>query len=194
MFFLIVGLGNPGKTYRNTRHNLGFGVVDRLAERHGISVGQKKFHGKFGSGSIGDKRVGLLKPLTYMNLSGEAVTAAVNYLKIPLERVLIAHDDVDLALGRIQVKSGGGHGGHRGLQSVIESLNQDDFARIRIGVDRPMGENEEVSDYVLEPFSTAELSTAGDAVGRAAEAAVAWLEDGLTTAMNQYNSWPGQES
>jgi len=194
MFFLIVGLGNPGKTYRNTRHNLGFGVVDRLAERHGISVGQKKFRGEFGSGSIDGKRVGLLKPLTYMNLSGEAVMAAVNYLKIPIEQVLIVHDDVELALCRIQVKSGGGHGGHRGLQSVIEHLNQDDFTRIRIGVDRPTDDYEEVSDYVLEPFDTAELSTAGDAVERAAEAAAAWIEDGLTTAMNQYNSWPGQES
>jgi PTH1 family peptidyl-tRNA hydrolase len=194
MFFLIVGLGNPGKTYRHTRHNLGFWVVDRLAECHGITVGQKKFRGEFGSGAIGGKRVSLLKPLTYMNLSGAAVTAAVSYLKIPLEQVLIAHDDVDLELGRVQVKSGGGHGGHRGLRSVIENLNQDGFARIRIGVNRPAGDGKEVSDYVLEPFGAAELSTAGGAVGRAAEAAATWLEDGLTTAMNRYNSWPGKES
>lgn len=193
MFFLIIGLGNPGKTYRDTRHNLGFRVVDRLAESQGINLGQKKFCGEFGSGSVGDKRVGLLKPLTYMNLSGEAVAAAVSYLKIPPERILIAHDDVDLELGRIQVKFGGGHGGHRGLQSVIESLNADGFARIRLGVDRPAKEGE-VSDYVLEPFSAAELPAAGDAVGRAAEAAAAWLEDGLTTAMNRYNSWPGREN
>jgi PTH1 family peptidyl-tRNA hydrolase len=193
MFFLIVGLGNPGKTYQRTRHNLGFRVVDRLAERNEISVGQKKFKGEFGSGSIGDRRVCLLKPQTYMNLSGGAVAEAVSYLKVPLEQVLIAHDDVDLELGRIQVKFGGGHGGHRGLQSVIESLNADDFVRIRLGVDRPMDAGEEVSGYVLGPFSTAELSTAGEAVERAAEAAATWLEHGLTTAMNRYNSWPGRE-
>jgi PTH1 family peptidyl-tRNA hydrolase len=193
MFFLIVGLGNPGKTYQESRHNLGFRVVDLLAEHHGIRVGQKRFRGEFGSGSIGDQRVYLLKPLTFMNLSGEAVATAVNYLKIPLEQVLIAHDDVDLALGRIQVKSGGGHGGHRGLQSVIEYLNTDDFVRIRVGVGRPKDEGG-VTDYVLEPFGSAESSAAEDAVGRAAEAAATWLQDGLTTAMNQYNSWPGQEN
>jgi PTH1 family peptidyl-tRNA hydrolase len=192
MFFLIVGLGNPGKTYQRTRHNLGFQVVDRLAEQHDIKVGQKKFKGQFGSGSIGDRRVCLLKPQTYMNLSGSAVAEAVNYHKVPLEQVLIAHDDVDLELGRIQVKFGGGHGGHRGLQSVIEDLAADEFARIRVGVNRPEGEGD-VSDYVLEPFSRAEQAAAEDAVGRAAEAAAAWLKDGLTTAMNQYNSWPGQE-
>lgn len=192
MFFLIVGLGNPGKTYQRTRHNLGFRVVDRLAERHEISVGQKKFKGEFGSGSIGGKRVCLLKPQTYMNLSGGAVAEAVNYHKIPLEQVLIAHDDVDLELGRVQVKFGGGHGGHRGLESVIESLSTDGFARIRLGVSRPEGD-EDVSDFVLEPFSKAEQATADDAVKKAAAAAATWLEDGLTTAMNQYNSWPGQE-
>jgi PTH1 family peptidyl-tRNA hydrolase len=193
MFFLIVGLGNPGKTYQRTRHNLGFQVVDRLAERHDIKVGQKKFKGQFGSGSIGEWRVCLLKPQTYMNLSGGAVAEAVNYHKIPLEQVLIAHDDVDLELGRIQVKFGGGHGGHRGLRSVIESLSADEFTRVRVGVNRPEGDDE-VSDYVLEPFSKAEQAVAEDAVGRAAEAAATWLKDGLTTAMNQYNSWPGQEN
>ncbi len=193
MFFLIVGLGNPGKTYHGTRHNLGFRVVDRLAEIQGIGIGQKKFRGEFGSGSIGGKRVGLLKPSTYMNLSGEAVAAAVSYLKIPAERVLIVHDDVDLALGRIQVKSGGGAGGHRGLQSVITSLNAEGFARIRLGVGRPPETDQEVSGYVLKPFGAAELSSAAEAVERAAGAAVTWLEDGLTTAMNRYNSWPGQE-
>lgn len=193
MFFLIVGLGNPGKTYQGTRHNLGFRVVDRLAERHEISAGQKKFLGQFGSGSIGGKRVCLLKPQTWMNLSGGAVAEAVNFLKIPLDRVLIAHDDVDLELGRIQVKFGGGHGGHRGLESVVETLGQDGFTRIRIGVGRPP-DSVDVSDYVLQPFSPAEQAAADDAVERAAEAAATWLEDGLTTAMNRYNSWPGQEN
>jgi len=192
MFFLIVGLGNPGKTYQRTRHNLGFWVVDRLAERHEISVGQKKFKGEFGSGSIGGRRVCLLKPQTYMNLSGGAVAEAVNFHKIPLKQVLIAHDDVDLELGRVQVKFGGGHGGHRGLESVVEILNQDGFARVRIGVGRPP-DDIDVSDYVLQPFSPAERAAADDAVERAAEAAATWLEDGLTTAMNRYNSWPGQE-
>jgi len=193
MFFLIVGLGNPGKAYQHTRHNLGFRVVDRLAERHDIRVGQKKFKGQFGSGSIGDRRVFLLKPQTYMNLSGQAVAEAVNFHKLPLEQVLIAHDDVDLELGRIQVKYGGGHGGHRGLQSVLENLSADEFARVRLGVNRPAGDAD-VSDYVLEPFSRAEQALADDAVGRAVEATEAWLKDGLTTAMNQYNSWPGQEN
>jgi PTH1 family peptidyl-tRNA hydrolase len=171
MFFLIVGLGNPGKTYRHTRHNLGFRVVDRVAEIQGIGIGQKKFRGEFGSGSIGDKRVGLLKPSTYMNLSGEAVAAAVSYLKIPTEQVLIVHDDVDLAL----------------------SLNADGFARIRLGVGRPAEAGQDVAGHVLQPFSAGELSSAAEAVERAAGAAITWLEDGLTTAMNRYNSWAGQE-
>jgi PTH1 family peptidyl-tRNA hydrolase len=190
MFFLIVGLGNPGKAYRTSRHNIGFQVVDHLAERHAIAWGRKKFSGECGSGEISGKRVMLLKPQTYMNLSGESVGAASRYLKIGPDKIVVVHDDVDLALGRIQVRMGGGHGGHRGVESVLEDLRGADFYRVRIGVGRPAGA-EEVSDFVLEEFSESEQEQVQDTVNRATRAIETLINDGLTAAMNRYNPWSG---
>jgi PTH1 family peptidyl-tRNA hydrolase len=188
MFFLIVGLGNPGKAYRTSRHNIGFRAVDHLAERCSIEWGRKRFRAECATGEVTGKRVMLLKPQTYMNLSGESVGAASRYLKIGPGRIVVVHDDIDLALGRIQVRLGGGHGGHRGVESVLEDLQGADFYRVRIGVGRPEGA-EEVSDFVLEEFSESEQELVQDTVERASRAVEMLINDGLTAAMNKYNPW-----
>ena len=193
MWFLVIGLGNPGKDYSATRHNVGFRVVDCLAERHGVAYNKKQFFSQTGQGRIAQQKVLLLKPMTYMNQSGKAVQAAIAYLKVPAERVLVVHDDMDLSLGRIQVKQGGGHGGHRGLQSVIETLSNSEFTRIRIGIGKPTT-GQDGADYVLEPFDSTERKVVDDVVERATEAIVVWLENGIVTAMNRYNTWPNSTS
>jgi PTH1 family peptidyl-tRNA hydrolase len=191
MLFLIVGLGNPGKSYSEHRHNIGFRVVDGLAGHYRLSwevKGRHKFAATFASGSLEDSRVLLVKPQTFMNLSGEAVAAVGSFYKVPVERIAVVHDDIDLALGRVQIKRGGGHGGHRGVQSVMEVLGDADFVRVRIGVNRPP-EGQQASDYVLEAFSPEEAPVARQAVDRACEAVSLWIRDGLTMAMNRVNHW-----
>lgn len=188
MLFVIIGLGNPGETYRATRHNVGFAVVERLATRHGIGLDTRRFDARLGQGRIADRRVWLLEPQTYMNLSGEAVGPAVSSQQVPLERLVVLHDDMDLELGRIQVRSGGGDGGHRGVRSVIEHLDATDFARVRLGVGRPTREDE-ARDHVLSGFSAAEVEQVEPLIERGADAVEAWLTDGLVVAMNRFNPW-----
>lgn len=153
---LIVGLGNPGKQYTNTRHNLGFMAADILSRRLSFSSFSPsgKFKGEIATGdAFGDKAI-LLKPTTYMNLSGEAVAAVSSYYKIPLEKIIVIHDDIDLKLGDMRVKLGGGHAGHNGLRSIDSHLGKD-YWRIRVGVGRPE-DREDVADYVLQNFSKEE--------------------------------------
>jgi PTH1 family peptidyl-tRNA hydrolase len=138
---LVVGLGNPGPEYRGHRHNLGFVVVDRLAGAVGIALGQSKFHGRFGQGDVGKTRLLLLEPETYMNASGEAVSAAARFYKVAPDDLLVIHDELDLSFGRLQLKRGGGTGGHNGLESVVEQLGTADFARLRFGIGKPQGPN-----------------------------------------------------
>lgn len=196
MLFVIVGLGNPGKAYQANRHNIGFMVVDHLAEQHGISweaKGRSRFGALTGQGVIEDQRVWLVKPQTYMNLSGDAVGAVSRFYKVPLEGVVVIHDDIDLDLGRVQVRRGGGHGGHRGLASIIERLGDPGFARIRVGVDRPPLEME-ARAYVLQDFTAAEQPDVTRAVERAGRAVQLLVTKGLTTAMNRVNPWPVEEN
>ncbi len=188
MLFVIAGLGNPGRKYDRTRHNAGFQVVDLLAEQHAISLDRERFFARTGGGSIVDCRVLLLEPVTFMNLSGKSVAAAVRFFKVPPERLIVIHDDVDLPLGRIQVRRGGGHGGHKGLVSIIESLGEAGFVRIRMGIGRPRLD-EEVADFVLRPFEPDELQKIEDSLERASGAIKCWLHDGLTTAMDNYNAF-----
>ncbi len=188
MLFVIVGLGNPGKKYGATRHNIGCRVLDHLAERCKIELNKIEHHAIVGSGDIAGRQVLLVKPQTYMNRSGLAVEAVSRFNEVPLDRIAVVHDDIDLALGRIQVRRGGGHGGHRGLRSIIETIEARDFVRLRLGIDRP-AESEEVSDYVLEAHTPGELEIVGDVVQRAAAALKTWLQDGLNTAMNHFNPW-----
>jgi peptidyl-tRNA hydrolase, PTH1 family len=192
MLFVIAGLGNPGKEYGPTRHNVGFRVMDTVANRNHIPLDRKRFSGLTGKGTIGEHDVLLIKPMTFMNLSGSSVGGASRFYKVPVDRIAVVHDDVDLSLGRIQVRRGGGHGGHRGLRSVVQAHGDPDFVRIRIGVDRPT-QSGDVSDFVLGAFTRDELPVVDDAIERAATAVETWLEKGLEAAMNRFNPWQARE-
>ena len=186
----MVGLGNPGPRYANTRHNVGFRVVQRFAADHGISLDQEDFGGHFGRGRLRaetDVEVAVLLPLTFMNLSGDAVAEAVATL--PVEQpgdLFLAFDDVDLPFGRLRIRKGGGAGGHNGLGNVIERLGRKDCPRLRFGVGRPQG-GHETRDWVLEGFSREEERVLPERVGRAAEAIFVALTDGVDIAMNRFN-------
>lgn len=183
---LIVGLGNPGEKYRFHRHNMGFLVLDQLALQVMIPLIQKGFGTHYGSGKIGDTSVLLAKPQTFMNLSGGAVKRLVDYYKIPLERLIVVHDDLDLPFATIRVKEGGGHGGHRGLISIIDHLGGADFLRVRLGIGKP-AEKALVEEYVLSPFSEEELRTLPYVVAEASDAVVEIVSSGVQSAMRRYH-------
>lgn len=183
--FLVAGLGNPGSQYRDTRHNIGFRVLNRLADRHGIRLSEEKFDGEFASGRIRGEPTYLLKPTTYMNRSGTSVGPAARYHEIEPDHVLVIHDDVDLDLGRVNVKIGGGHGGHNGLKNVAQDLGSREFLRIRCGVGRP--ERGSVRDHVLGRFDGAEEPVADRVVEGACDAVETVVVDGPEEAQNQYN-------
>jgi len=146
---LIVGLGNPGSQYEQTRHNAGFWFLDQLATKHNVSFkSEKRFFGDFCTVSLGGREVKLLKPTTFMNRSGQGVAALANFFKIPAENILVAHDELDFPVGKIRLKKGGGHGGHNGLRDIIAQLGNKDFLRLRIGIDHP-GSSDQVTGYVL---------------------------------------------
>ena len=182
---LVAGLGNPGRDYERTRHNAGWMVVDELARRHGGSF-RSKFSGRLAEVRARERRLALLKPETYMNDSGRSVGAAVRFFKVPPELLLVVHDDVDLAEGRLQLRRGGGLAGHNGLRSLAAALGSHEFLRLRIGVGRPgRGDRRPVADYVLSPF---EPETDADAlVARAADAVEALVSEGLEAAQQRFN-------
>lgn len=192
MLFLIAGLGNPGQAYQANRHNIGFMAVECLARQHGIcweTKGRSRFAALCGKGAIDNQEVVLVKPQTYMNLSGEAVGAVGRFYKVPYDRIAVIHDDIDLVLGRVQVRRGGGDGGHRGVGSIAACLGDAGFIRVRVGVDRPPP-GMEASAYVLQDFAAEETEPAGAAVERACRAVELLVTKGLTTAMNRVNPWP----
>ena len=182
---LVVGLGNPGSRYERTRHNLGFRVIDTLAERWRIEVTRQKFNALVGDGTVAGCRAVLLKPMTFMNLSGQAVQAAVAFHKLPLEELLVVSDDMDLPTGQLRVRASGSSGGHRGLENIIQLLGSDSFARVRIGIGR--SDRDAAVEHVLSVFSADEEAVADEAVQRAANAAECWLAEGVTAAMNKFN-------
>jgi PTH1 family peptidyl-tRNA hydrolase len=184
---IIVGLGNPGKKYERTRHNAGFLVVDALARSLRFDLSQEKYHALVGKGRIGKEDVLLAKPQTYMNESGRSVGSIMRYTSAAAPDLIVVHDDLDLPLGAVRVKSGGGHGGHNGLRSIIDHLGAPDFIRVRVGIGRP-SPGRDAADYVLSPFSPEERAVAEEAFGRAADAIEAILADGLTKAMNAFNT------
>lgn len=186
MVALIVGLGNPGKTYEKTRHNIGFEAVDKLAEKHGLQFrNQQKFKGALAEGKIGEDSVILLKPLTFMNLSGEAVALVMHYFHIDLSRLLILTDDVALPLGHLRIRINSGSGGHNGLKSVEECLQTNRYPRLKIGVgDKGHGD---LADHVLGRFSKEEETLIPKVLERVVEAVEIWLDIGLTSAMNFAN-------
>ena len=181
---VVVGLGNPGPKYAGTRHNAGFMCVDRLAERAGIALNDKRKAALLGEGRIDGKRVVLVKPRTFMNVSGEAVRYALDRYRVRAESVLIVLDDLDLPLGRIRMRASGGSGGHNGLNSINAALATQDYARLRIGIGRPQGGT---IGYVLGAFSPEEATEAEAAIERAADAAEAWLTRGVNYAMDNFN-------
>ena len=182
---VIVGLGNPGSRYAKTRHNVGFKVIDRLADMWQIGMDREKFHAWYGHGVIDEESVALLKPTTFMNRSGQAVAAAVRFHQVAEPDLLVISDDIALPCGRIRLKPGGSAGGHNGLQDVIDRTGSNGFARLRVGVDAPMGD--QVS-YVLSPFAPDERPIMDRAVERAAQAVACWMADGMDRAMNRFNA------
>ena len=184
---VVVGLGNPGSSYARTRHNAGFWVVDRLAERHRLRFSEKDYRSHVARGKIGATDVVVLKPQTFMNASGEAVSRARRDLRLGPEDFVVVYDDLDLGLARVRVRPDGGAGGHRGVESVIESLGGKQFPRIRVGIGRPPGGADPVG-YVLEPPSPGEAAILREAVERAADAVEILLGDGVPAAMNRFNA------
>ncbi len=186
--YLVVGLGNPGRAYAATRHNAGFMVVDALARRLGASFGRSRHQALLADARYGPRRVLLAKPQTYMNLSGRAVGPLVRYYRLPLDHLLVVYDDLDLPFGTVRLRPGGGHGGHKGMKSVIEALGgRRDFPRLRIGIGRPPGRLD-AAEYVLRPFTAEEREQWPWVLDRAVEGVLVWLDQGLDAAMNQVNA------
>jgi len=182
---LIAGLGNPGREYEHDRHNAGWMVVDELARRHEGSF-KSKFNGRLAEMRIAGHRVALLEPETYMNESGRSIAAAARYFKVSPDELLVVHDDVDLDVGRLQARLGGGLAGHNGLRSIAQALGTPEFLRLRIGVGRPeRGDRRDVADYVLSPFEADE--DAQGLVSRSADAVELLLSEGLTATQQRFN-------
>ncbi len=184
---IIAGLGNPGPRYERTRHNIGFMVVDALADRHGLRFGPQKFGAITARGRIAGQEVLLAKPLTFMNLSGRALAPLLAFHKLAPADLLVVHDDLDLAFGRLQIRERGGDGGHNGLRSIIAELGDPGFLRLRVGIGRPPDGRQDPADYVLSPFAPEEVPALEAVIGRAGEAVEAILRDGVARAMNRYN-------
>jgi len=183
---LIVGLGNPGKKYERTRHNVGFLVIDRLAAQNGIAVAKRKYDSLVGDWNSGGERVLLVKPQAYMNRSGQALRSLRRYLPVEAGDLVLIHDDLDLAFGRIRIRQRGGAGGHRGMVSVLEAVGEEAFFRLRVGIGRPPA-GVDPTDFVLENFAPEELARLDGIVSRAADAVECLLREGPRRAMEEFN-------
>ncbi|MFN8435728.1 MAG: aminoacyl-tRNA hydrolase [Anaerolineales bacterium] len=184
--FLIIGLGNPGREYKDTRHNIGFMMIDHLAETIGARGMKVQSKAIVISGLHQERKLILAKPQTYMNLSGQSVQGLLHFYKIPLENLIIAHDDMDIPFGTIRIRPTGGPGGQRGMANTIELLGTKDFPRLRLGIGRPPGRMDP-KDYVLQDFSKDEIKLMPELLTRASEAALEFVTKGLNAAMNKYN-------
>jgi len=187
---LIVGLGNPGLAYRHNRHNVGFMVADALADKLEIPLKRVKFKAQIGNGKLEDIPIIIAKPLTFMNKSGEAVAPLVRYFKVPLERLLVIHDDMDLPLGTLRMRPSGGSAGHNGMLSIFDKLGTNAIPRLRVGIGRPPGRMDP-ADYVLQDFPRSEEELLSMVIAQACEAALAFITTGLEKAMNTYNGEVG---
>lgn len=184
--YLIVGLGNPGKKYEATRHNVGWHVLDKLAQRYQFRFDKTEKKALTASGVIEGRRVLLAKPQTFMNLSGEAVRGLVDFYKIDLSQILVIYDDLDLPLGTLRLREGGSAGGQNGVKSIIQHLGTQNFNRVRFGIGRPPGRMDAVA-YVLQTFSGDDAILAREVAGKAADAAIMWLREGIEITMSRYN-------
>lgn len=189
--FLIVGLGNPGREYADTRHNIGFLCVDEIARAHGLSFSRQQAGALVADGLIGGRRVTLAKPQGFMNRSGQSVAGLARFYQIPLERVMVIFDDLDLPLGTIRLRKEGGAGGHKGMRDIIQRLGSEGFPRLRFGIGRPPGRTDPAA-YVLRPFDAEELPVVEEARWRAVRAIETWLAEGIEIAMSRYNG-PGEQ-
>jgi PTH1 family peptidyl-tRNA hydrolase len=182
---IIAGLGNPGEKYRHTRHNIGFMFIDLLSETFNIPLDRRDSRARWGKGDICSEEVVLLKPQTYMNLSGYSVSRFKDRFDVPLKDIFVIYDDVDLPFEKIRIKTRGGAGGHKGIQSIISSLRSDCFPRLRMGIGRP--ESDEMVDHVLEPFTLDERKTLKFFLDMARVAMESVIQDGISSAMNKFN-------
>ncbi len=184
--YLIVGLGNPESDYAKTRHNMGFNVINKLSDKYGIEVNKKKFKSLFGMGEIEGKKVILLKPQTYMNLSGEAVRECMDFYKIKPEELIVIYDDVDTDLGNVRIRIKGSAGTHNGMKSVIENISTEEFARIRVGIGKPE-DGEDMISYVIGAIKEEDKEGLEKGVEKAFEAVVIALKENIDIAMNRLN-------
>lgn len=185
--YLVAGLGNPGTQYEMTRHNIGFEVIDYIADKYNVNVKKLKFKGLYGEINISGEKVILLKPQTYMNLSGDSIRDFSSFFKIPVENIIVISDEVNLPAGKVRIRKSGSAGGHNGLKSIIYQLNSDNFPRIRLGVDAPLREKADLADFVLARFSKEEIPLLEDAIVRASKAVVEIISGSIDNAMNKYN-------
>jgi PTH1 family peptidyl-tRNA hydrolase len=185
--WIVVFLGNPGAKYAGTRHNVGFMTADALGKDAGIRIDRLRFRALTGSGAVGGEKVFLMKPQTFMNLSGDAVQEAMRFYKLPLERVLVVSDDVALPVGKLRIRRNGSAGGHNGLKDIIDKCGGEDFPRIRIGIGEPPHADYDMADWVLSQFSGGDKDLIAEAAKNAAAAVETIIRDGLDKAMNMYN-------
>ena len=184
--YLIVGLGNPEEDYSNTRHNMGFNTINKLSEQCDIKVNKNKFNGLYGTGIIENEKVILLKPQTFMNLSGDSIIEFVNFYKIPIDNIIVIYDDIDLEKGIVKVRKKGGPGTHNGMKSVTQRLGTNDFVRVRVGIGMPENK-EKLIEYVIGHVPNEEYIKLQDGVKKAADAITEILKSGIDIAMNKYN-------
>ncbi|MEE1125058.1 MAG: aminoacyl-tRNA hydrolase [Acutalibacteraceae bacterium] len=186
--YIIVGLGNPGKEYAHTRHNAGFIAIDKLAEKYGCSITKMKYKALIADCTIAGKRALLMKPQTFMNLSGEAVTQAMSFYKIPPENVIVMFDDISLAVGKLRIRRKGSDGGQKGMRSIIELSGSQSFPRVKIGIGEKPNPKWQLADWVLSRFTSEELKTLDEVTEKACGAVEAILSGNIDKAMSQYNS------
>ena len=184
--YLIVGLGNPEGEYSNTRHNMGFDAINHLSKKLNINVTKEKFKGVFGDGIVNNEKIILLKPQTYMNLSGESIVKYKDFYKIPTENIIVIYDDIDIECGKIKIRKKGGPGTHNGMRSVVEELQTEDFPRIRVGIGKPMFKEMMVA-YVLQKLQGEEKEILDRATKKAADAVCDIINYGIDKAMNMNN-------
>ncbi|WP_315070332.1 aminoacyl-tRNA hydrolase [uncultured Clostridium sp.] len=184
--FLIVGLGNPGKEYEDTRHNIGFKVIDNIAKEYNIEINRQKFKGVYGEGFINNKKVMLLKPTTYMNLSGESVREVVDFYNLENSEVIVIYDDISLEVGKLRIRDKGSAGGHNGIKSIIAHLGSDIFPRIKVGIGQPNGD---LVKYVLGKFTREEMTILSESIDASTKATEEIIKSDVKTAMNQFNGF-----